>query len=197
MTGTEKILRHIAAQAEDESRQILETARAEADRLTKAADSRVRSIREEGEAKAEAFLADAKERTEAASAMRKRRALLAARGELIGDALKIAYDKLLSLPESEYFAFLYRQLGREDLARNGELCLNGKDLKRRPADFDAKVAAAAKEQGGTLSVSQKPAAIDGGFLLNYGGVTENCSFEAIFESRSDELKDAVRKVLFD
>ena len=197
MTGTEKILRHIAAQAEDESRQILETAQAEVDRLTRIADTQVRSVREEGEARVRAFLADAKERTEAAAAMQKRRALLAARGELINEALGIAYQKLLGLPDDEYFAFLYRQLGREDLARSGELCLNGKDLARRPADFDAKVAAAAAAQGGSLTVSGRPAAIDVGFLLNYGGITENCSFKAIFESRADELKDTVRRVLFD
>lgn len=196
MTGTEKILRHIADQAENESRQILDEARAQAAKLTEKADAQVCSLKEEGEAKAEVFLKDAQERVEAATAMQKRRALLAAKGELVNEALKAAYQKLLNLPDEEYFAFLYRQLARQELKGNGELCLNQKDYARRPADFDAKVSAAAAEKGGTLRVSDQPAAIDGGFILSYGGIMENCSFEAVFESEADRMKDRIREVLF-
>ena len=154
------------------------------------------ALKEEGEAKAEVFLKDAQERVEAATAMQKRRALLAAKGELVNEALKAAYQKLLNLPDEEYFAFLYRQLARQELKGNGELCLNQKDYARRPADFDAKVSAAAAEKGGTLRVSDQPAAIDGGFILSYGGIMENCSFEAVFESEADRMKDRIREVLF-
>ena len=75
--------------------------------------------------------------------------------------------------------------------------LNAKDLARLPADFRKNVTAIADAKGGSLKLSEEPAKIDGGFLLNYGGVVENGSFEAIFEARADEFKDAVCAVLFD
>ena len=96
-----------------------------------------------------------------------------------------------------YFDFLYTQLDKQNLAREGVLLLNAKDLARRPADFEKKIGAAAEKQKGKLSLSEKAAEIEGGFILSYGGIEENCSLEALFESEADVLKDAVRAVLFE
>lgn len=196
MTGTEKILRHIAEQAEAESGKILEAARKEADKLTAAAQREASDIKKAGEAKAEAFRQEAASRQTAALAMQKRRAALAVKGALVNDVLKQAYEDLKALPAEDYFAFLIRQLENQVRASDGVMQLNAKDLKRLPADFKETVASIAAAKGGSLKVSDQAAAIDGGFLLNYGGIVENGSFEAIFESRSDELKDAVCAVLF-
>lgn len=43
---------------------------------------------------------------------------------------------------------------------------------------------------------QKPAEIDGGFLLVYGGMEENCGIKAVFDSVKDELSDQVNRLLF-
>ena len=197
MTGTEKILRHIAEQAEAESGKILEAARTEAGSITAAAEKEAAEIARQGEAKAEAFRKDAESRLEASLAMQKRRAALAVRGELVKEALANAYDRLKNLPAEEYFAFLLKQLESQVRPAAGTLELNARDLSRLPAEFEAKAAEIAGAAGGSLTLSKDPARIDGGFLLNYGGVVENGSFEAIFEARADELKDAVCAVLFD
>ena len=197
MTGTEKILRHIAEQAEAESGKILEAARQEAGTITALAEKDAARFAEASEAKAEAFRKDAESRLEASLAMQKRQAALRVRGELVNEALANAYESLKNLPAEDYFAFLLRQLEKQVRAAEGCLELNAKDLKRLPADFEAKAAEIAAAAGGSLTLSKEPARIDGGFLLNYGGVVENGSFEAIFEARADELKDAVCAVLFD
>ena len=101
MTGTEKILRHIAEQAEAESGKILEAARTEAGSITAAAEKEAAEIARQGEAKAEAFRKDAESRLEASLAMQKRRAALAVRGELVKEALANAYDRLKNLPAEE------------------------------------------------------------------------------------------------
>ncbi len=196
MTGTEKILRHIAEQAEAESGQILKAAQAEADAITAAAAKEAGDITKAAETKAEAFRKDAQARLEASLAMQKRRAALSVRGELVDQALHDAYESLLNLPEEEYFAFLYHQLESQAQAADGVLQLSAKDLARKPADFAEKAARIAAARGGSLTLSDQAAAIDGGFLLNYGGVVENGSFKAIFEARADEFKDAVCAVLF-
>ncbi|MBO4871968.1 MAG: V-type ATP synthase subunit E [Lachnospiraceae bacterium] len=197
MTGTEKILRHIAEQAEAESGKILEAARGEAAALTGAAEKEAAQITEAAEAKAEALRKEAETRLEASLAMQKRRAALSVKGEIVNSVLKQAYEDLKALPAEEYFAFLLKQLEHQVRAADGVIQVNEKDLARLPADFEEQAAAMAKAKGGSLKLAKEPAKIDGGFLLNYGGVVENGSFEAIFEARADEFKDAVCAVLFD
>lgn len=197
MTGTEKILRHIADKAAEESRAILEEAEGKADALISEATARASDMMEQAGAKGEQLLADARERGEAAASMKRRRATLSVKGDLITRVMTQAYEQLLSLPDDEYFAFLYAQLEKQPLGGEGFLCLNERDLARIPADFAKKAAALAKKKGGRLSLSEEPAAIDGGFLLRYGGIEENCSLAAIFDAEEDRIKDRVRAILFD
>ena len=65
-----------------------------------------------------------------------------------------------------------------------------------PEGFSGKVRTAAAAKGGSLMLSPEPAEIDGGFLLIYGGVEENCGIKAIFDSVKDELSDQVKRMLF-
>ncbi len=196
MTGTEKILRHIAAQAEEESGKILAAARDEIGKIEARSAADTELIRKNGEAKAEAFMTDARSRSEAALAMKKRRELLALKGRLIREAVDKAYDRLLDLPDGEYFAFLNGML--KDHVQNGDgvLFLNSRDTARCPDEFIAGAKAMAEAKGGSLVLSEEPADIDGGFILRYGGIEENCSLKAVFAERADDLKDAVREVLF-
>ena len=197
MTGTEKILRHIADQADGEAAAIMEKAREEAARLEQKAKAEREEILADARRQGEVILEEARERSEVTAAAYKRRTLLAARGALVKEALDKAWENILALPDQEYFEFLYAQLDKQDLNRDGQLALNERDLERRPADFEKKIAAAAEKQKGTLVLAGFPADIKGGFILQYGGVEENCSLEAIFESEADILKDAVRAVLFE
>lgn len=197
MSGTEKILQHIAEQAGQEVQEILNKAQTEAKRLEAQAQAarqeEMDAVRQQGEA----ILAEARERAQVAAVTYKRRTLLAARGGLVKEALDKAWESILAMPDTEYFDFLYTQLDKQNLAREGVLLLNAKDLARRPADFEKKIGAAAEKQKGKLSLSEKAAEIEGGFILSYGGIEENCSLEALFESEADVLKDAVRAVLFE
>ncbi|MBO4837917.1 MAG: V-type ATP synthase subunit E [Lachnospiraceae bacterium] len=197
MTGTEKILRHIADKAGGEAAAIMEKAREEAARLEEKARAEREEILADAEKQGRDIVDAARERSEVTAAAYKRRTLLATRGALVKEALDKAWENILALPDQEYFDFLYTQLDKQDLGRDGQLCLNAKDLERRPADFEEKIAAAAARQKGTLVLGGFPADIAGGFILQYGGVEENCSLEAIFESEADVLKDAVRAVLFE
>ena len=50
---------------------------------------------------------------------------------------------------------------------------------------------------GTLTLSKEPADMTNGFIITYGGVEENCTFDAIFAERANEFKDLVQNILFD
>ena len=197
MSGTEKILQHIAEQAGQEVQEILNKAQTEAKRLEAQAQAARQEEMDEVRQQGERLLEAARERAQVAAVTYKRRTLLAARGGLVKEALDKAWESILAMPDTEYFDFLYTQLDKQNLAREGVLLLNAKDLARRPADFEKKIGAAAEKQKGKLSLSEKAAEIEGGFILSYGGIEENCSLDALFESEADVLKDAVRAVLFE
>ena len=42
-------------------------------------------------------------------------------------------------------------------------------------------------------VSKEPKDMDGGFVLVYGGIEENCTIRAMFHTKQDELSDVVQK----
>lgn len=49
---------------------------------------------------------------------------------------------------------------------------------------------------GRLTLARQPARIDGGFILLYGDIEENCSFEALFSGAHEQLQDEVQRLLF-
>ena len=196
MTGTEKILKQLEAEAQAQAGALLQEARTLEGEILSAAEKEVAQILSEGQKKAELQQGEEAQRLETALAARRRRALLKVKGELVQESLDLAYERLKALPEEEYFAFLFQQLEKQAGPGAGILQLNNRDLNRLPGDFNEKIRVLGEKKGGSLFLSHEPADIDGGFLLSYGGILENGSLAAIFEARADELKDAVCAVLF-
>ena len=44
--------------------------------------------------------------------------------------------------------------------------------------------------------SNKASDIDGGFILIYGGIEENCSLAAMFHAQKEEMADKLNSLLF-
>ena len=72
--------------------------------------------------------------------------------------------------------------------------LNAKDVSRLPDDFLARMRKAVPEA--EVVISPKPHPVESGFLLVYGGVDINCTFQAIFEDAYEELRDTAGRLLF-
>ena len=109
----------------------------------------------------------------------------------------------MSLDDAAYFGLIFKMVGKFALPQQGKLILNEKDLARVPGDFDVQLKAAlAAIPGAVLSLSNSTCPIDGGFVLDYGGIEENCSFEALFYSsqeafaglRSREISVPIRRL---
>ena len=62
--------------------------------------------------------------------------------------------------------------------------------------FEDEIKAIAAAKGGSLSLAKEPKELDGGFILVYGGVEENCSFKALISAKKDELADKVHQLIF-
>ena len=72
------------------------------------------------------------------------------------------------------------------------------DLERLPQNFLDSLEVSLKDiKNASLTISEEAAQIDGGFILKYGEIEENCSFEALFIDSKDELQDKINAFLFD
>ena len=127
---------------------------------------------------------------------KQRNALLKAKGEVIDEVIERALDELKNQDTDAYFDTVLNILKDNVQSKYGKICFSKIDLDRMPSGFDKKISDVAKEKGGSLEVDSDPADITDGFILKYGDIEENCTFDAIFEAKRDELRDLVNKNLF-
>lgn len=196
MTGLEKM-----------QSQILDEARRSAEEILEQAKSQAREIKEEAERAAQekssrileksgTEVRNTEERSVSSCDLLRRQVLLEAKQAIIARILDRAYHTLIEADEDAYFRIIKEMLGKYAAAQAGEACFSEKDLDRMPEGFEKEIQEIAEKKGGTLLLSKEPRKISGGFVLVYGGIEENCSFQAMFHSRKDELADEVHKILF-
>ena len=135
-------------------------------------------------------------RAQSAAQLQKRRKILQAKQEIICDVIEKTRQNLLTLPDDAYFDVIIKLAANSALPKEGEIIFSPRDRGRLPADFHAKLEESLKEKGGSLRISDETRDIDGGLVLVYGGVEENCSFGALFEAERERLTDRVNELLF-
>lgn len=190
MTGLEKIIEHIRQDSDVAAGKIISDTQKEVDEALAVAKKECDELERKLNEKNSAAVALAKNRAESAAALAKRKKLLAARQEIINETLETARKSLLGLPAGEYFDTLTKMLRKYALPEAGEVVFNKNDRDRLPADFKAVL------EEKKLKVADESAAIDGGFVLKYGEIEENCSFEALFAAEKEDLQDKIRDLLF-
>ena len=126
----------------------------------------------------------------------RKKALLQAKQELIRGVLEKAQAQILSLETPAYFDMIREMLKKYAQPEAGTIRFSKKDLERMPEGFETEIQNIAGEKGGSLALEKDPADLDGGFILIYGGIEENCTIGAMFEAKRDELSDCVHKVMF-
>lgn len=196
MTGLDKILSQIEAEANEASAELLVKADIASANLLTAAQAECDEIRAKADVDAEALRGDILARGESGSQMQRKNRILAAKQEMIAEVIEKAKGKLLSMQSVDYFVMLGKKAEKFAQSGDGIMYLSAADLARVPAYFPGKLESIAAQKGGTLVISDKPADISGGFVLAYGGIEENCSFEALFEAEKERLQDIVRAQLF-
>lgn len=195
MTGLEKIIAEIREEAAAEAADITAKAKAEADSIVAAAKAETDAKTAKIETAAKQGVADIEQGRDSAIALQRRQRTLAAKQEVLAETLQKALESLYGMEDGEYFDLIITLAAGTAQNGKGEMLFNEEDAKRLPGDF-AKKLAAALPKGAELAVSKETRPIDGGFVLKYGDIEENCSFKDIFAARADEFSDLVRDVLF-
>lgn len=196
MTGLEKIVNHIGEDAQEAVNSILNEADEKAENILNEAKAECKKAEDETNAKIKSLNENMVSRSASAAEMQKKRILLEARQEIISDCIEKAHSSLKSLNDDEYFKLIEKMLAKYVLPQDGILYFSEADLKRLPQNFNETVNKIAADKGGSLSISNDFRDVDGGFIIAYGGIEENCSFKAIFDDSYEKLQDIVRNVLF-
>ena len=180
MSGLDKIVQQIQDEARQAASETVDKAKAEAMAITSKAGVDAAARRESIRSQADSDVKNVLSAAESAAQLAKRRALLSAKQEIIGKLIAETQKDFYALPDDEYFALIL-------------IIFSKKDLDRLPKGFAGKISSSAK---GELELSKETRPIDGGFVLSYGGIEENCSVEALFYAAREQLQDKVSGILF-
>ncbi|TAH72139.1 MAG: hypothetical protein EWM47_03995 [Anaerolineaceae bacterium] len=199
MTGLEKIIKAIEADAQASVDKILAEAKEEAEDIlslaTKEAKQDSAKIAEMPAFEVKAILS----RAESSAKLLKRQMILDAKQQVINDIILKAKTKLTSLSDTDYFDIILQIVKKHAHKQAGIIMFSQADLDRLPKKFEKSLETAIKGiQNASLTISKENSAkIDGGFILVYGDIEENCSFEALFNDAKEELQDKVNAFLFE
>ena len=191
MAELQALTDRIRRAAEEKAAEILNAAKSECQEILaeakRSGDEEAAKIAEEAKKEAERITT----RAISAAAQKSAQQKLAFKMEMICSVMEKAKQSFLESENSVYMARLTKLLDScAQKGESGELLLNKKDKTAVSPEFTAKL----KEFG--LTLSEKDADIEGGFILVYGKVEENCSVEAIFRENYEELVDFIGENLF-
>ena len=197
MTGLEQILKQIEDEAagnaakeialgEEKVREILSRAKAEADEKCKAIAAQsvldVKAVKSRGESAANLY---------------EKKMILKAKQDIISEVIEESKERLNNLSVDQYFATILKLVEKNALNKDGTLLLSAKDMGRLPQEFEENLIASLKNiQHAKLTVAEYKNTLSGGFVLAYGDIEINCSFESLIASKRERLQDKVCEVLF-
>lgn len=115
----------------------------------------------------------------------------------IEELITKAYQEILKWQEENYFSFLESLITARMRAGEGILYFGERDLKRLPKNFEKVLNKQAKKVQGNITIAKEPALIEGGFILCYGGIEENASMDALFQSLHEKMADRLNQLLFE
>lgn len=198
MTGLEKIVKHIEEESSSNVQELISKANETASQIIADAQKECEKIKTQLKDKSDAEELAYLQRAESAASLQKKKMILSAKQQMIGEVLEKAKDSLVNLADDDYFQTILKMLPKHVLGMDGEIVFSKKDHERLPNQFVTKInEVISNVQGATLKISDQVAQIEGGFLLKYGDIEENCSFEALIAMDKDNLQDNLNTLLFE
>lgn len=194
MSGIDNILEEIKTVSDNAVIGIIKKANTEADDILAQANIEAEKKCNCLKAQCELECKNIIERAYSSASLIEKKAVLQAKQKIISQTIDAARNKLLSLSDDEYFRLIIKMIEKHSSGDKGYILFNKKDINRLPLLFSAKISKVSK---GTLKLGDTPVNIDGGFILVYNNIEENCSFKAIFDGNRELLQDKVKSLLFD
>ena len=196
MNGLDKLVARISGESDAQIKAIIDEANAKAAEIKADSDKKMKAECERIEKKAQTEVETIEMRSKASAELKTKQILLTGKQELLNDTIGMAKEKLSNLSDQEYVDFIKKLFSKHVPSEDAVLKLNAADLKRIPQDVIDGFVKSAEDKGAKLTVSSEAAEIKNGFVLDFGGIEENCTFDALIDQNIEELQDNVKSLLF-
>lgn len=199
MAGLESIISQIREASEKEAGRTIADAEQEAGRILEEAGQEAEKKCGQIRQRSEREVKDILERGRSAAELKLRRDILEKKQQIIGQILEEALFTLKHLEPEAYFDAIVRLAAQSAMEGEGILYFSEADKKRMPSGLEERLNAAVQERKGKyarLRIAEETRPMEGGFVLCYDGIEENCSFDAMFDFARERLQDVAQKVLF-
>lgn len=194
MTGLEKIISQIEHESNERCLEIKNKAQAEAQKIIDEANADAQVLVENEKAETAKRVENINQSAVSTAELTKSRTVLAAKLRIIDETLNRSLDFIKSVPNKEYFEILKDLISKNVRPGEGELHLSKSDTEKLPSNFVDSINNSLRKAY-KIKLG-KPAEIDSGFVLSYGDIDINCSFDAIAAEKRDELRDTLNSLLF-
>ena len=193
MSGIDKIIEQIQSDTDKICASVIDTAQQKADKIISEAEAQAQQIIADGKDKTALKAADIKKRGDSAADLEDKRVMLYTKQKIISEMLSEGLSNAKNLPADEYFELIEKMIEEYSQPEDGIILFGKKDLDRLPQGYIDRLN---KNSKGKLILSDETADIDAGFILKYGGIEQNCSFDAIFAGEAENLSDRAGRLLF-
>ncbi len=198
MNGIEKITARLTRDAQVEIDALNAETDAQCAAILAEAEAKAAEAYEKRMEKGRADCAARSERMAATADMEQRKAALAFKQEMVGEAFEKATEAIVNLPEEEYIAFLAALAAEAAITGEEEMVLSAAD-KARLGSAVVKAANALLKQKkgrGTVTLAEETADIPGGFILRSGNIEVNCAVDTLVQMHRASLSSQVAEILF-
>lgn len=196
MTGIEKIITKIEEDCNVICEDIITRAQAEAQAILDNAQLEAKRAKDEAIAAAKNKCKTDIELSESKAEHEHKKAILATKISIINEIIDESVYKLKNLPDSDYFDVITKLIKRYAQNGCGVLRFSGKDLNRLPQGFEAGLNEMLTGSGKSFVISNEPINIDGGVVIVYNDIEQNCTFDSLLNASLDEIKDELFEEIF-
>lgn len=193
MSGIDKIIEQIQSDTDKICASVIGAAQQKADKIISEAEAKAQQIIADGKDKTASKVAEIKKRGDSAADLEEKRVMLYTKQKIISEMLSEGLLNAKNLPEDEYFDLIDKMVEKYSQPEDGVIVFGKKDIERLPQGYIDRLNKSSK---GQLTLSDETADIEAGFILKYGGIEQNCSFDAIFAGEAENLSDRAGRLLF-
>ncbi len=120
--------------------------------------------------------------------------ILKEKNQFIENAIKESISETIN--SKQYFSILKLLIIKyAHKKENGELILSKRDLENLPSDFLKEINKELKKESASITLSKETADYEGGFILKYDRIEENCTFSELIEEKKTLIYDTLQKLI--
>ena len=195
MTGIEKIIAKLEADAQSELDRLKADTEKECGAILEEQKNKAREVYDSAIRDGQENCRIRAERYHSAAELEARKQLLAFKQDMVSAVFAKAAKKLSSMPASGYVDFLAAQAASAASSGTEELIFNAQDAKNVGTEV-VKAANRILGKRGKLTLSPETRDIPGGVIVRQGSVEANCAVDMLVQLRRNDLASQVAEILF-